>query len=73
MLRIFEWSRPRSFTLTTSAFIGTGSTGFHDNAPLYAQISRGGLIFHLSEHYGDGSPGAAFIVTIGDVGVYTES
>ena len=31
---------------------------FDDNAPLYRQISRGGLILHLSEHHGDGCPGA---------------
>jgi hypothetical protein len=31
---------------------------FDENAPLYRQISRHGLILHLSEHHGDGSPGA---------------
>jgi len=31
---------------------------FDDDAPLYRQVSRGDLVLHLSEHHGDGSPGA---------------
>jgi hypothetical protein len=31
---------------------------YDDNAPLYRQVSRGDLVLHLSEHHGDGSPGA---------------
>jgi ribosomal-protein-alanine N-acetyltransferase len=27
------------------------------------QVSRDGLVLHLSEHYGDGSPGTSFQVT----------
>ncbi|KAJ6780727.1 hypothetical protein PWT90_04290 [Aphanocladium album] len=32
---------------------GKGTQG-----PLYRQVSRGGFVLHLSEHHGDGSPGA---------------
>ncbi|OAA78314.1 hypothetical protein LEL_05137 [Akanthomyces lecanii RCEF 1005] len=32
--------------------------------PSYRQISRGGLVLHLSEHHGDGSPGANVRVTV---------
>ena len=35
---------------------------FGDHFPLYMQVSRGGMVLHLSEHYGDGSPGAAVFV-----------
>jgi catechol 2,3-dioxygenase-like lactoylglutathione lyase family enzyme len=31
---------------------------YEPNTPLYRQISRGDLILHLSEHHGDGRPGA---------------
>jgi Glyoxalase superfamily protein len=31
---------------------------FDDNSPLYRQAPRGDLVLHLSEHHGDGSPGA---------------
>ena len=40
---------------------------FDETAPLYMQVSRDGLVLHLSEHYGDGSPGAHFHVEIEDV------
>ncbi len=29
---------------------------------MYMQVSRDGLVLHLSEHYGDGSPGTCFHV-----------
>lgn len=32
--------------------------------PLYRQVSRGSLVLHLSEHHGDGSPGAHVRVKI---------
>ncbi|SEN41498.1 Uncharacterized conserved protein PhnB, glyoxalase superfamily [Pseudomonas sp. ok272] len=32
---------------------------FEANFPLYLQVSRGECVLHLSEHHGDGSPGAA--------------
>jgi uncharacterized glyoxalase superfamily protein PhnB len=35
---------------------------FHDNAPLYAQLSRAGLKLHLSEHHGDASPGSTVFI-----------
>lgn len=30
---------------------------FEPGFPLYLQVSRDGLVLHLSEHHGDGSPG----------------
>ena len=38
--------------------------------PRYAQISHAGLILHLSEHYGDCTPGAKAVVHIDDVEAY---
>ena len=32
--------------------------------PLYMQVSRAGLVFHLSEHHGDGSPGTNVFVCL---------
>jgi hypothetical protein len=37
---------------------------FDDNAPLYRQVFRGDLLLRLSEHHGDGSPGARLRVTM---------
>jgi hypothetical protein len=35
--------------------------------PLYAQVSRGAAVIHLSEHHGDASPGGAVIIRVADV------
>lgn len=40
---------------------------FDPGMPLYAQLSRSGLVLHLSEHAGDGTPGAAVWVSVPDV------
>jgi catechol 2,3-dioxygenase-like lactoylglutathione lyase family enzyme len=37
---------------------------FEPNTPVYMQVSRGDLIFHLSEHYGDGTPGSCVYVAM---------
>ena len=39
-------------------------------APRYLQVSRGAAKLHLSEHYGDGSPGAKVIIPLDDVEAY---
>lgn len=37
--------------------------------PLYRQVSRAGFVLHLSEHHGDGSPGAHVRVAVGAGGL----
>lgn len=39
---------------------------FADDLPLYMQVSRGGMVLHLSEHYGDGTPGSAVWIRTGN-------
>jgi uncharacterized glyoxalase superfamily protein PhnB len=58
ILRIFDVAKADEFYLGFLGFKVDWDHRFSDNAPLYRQISRGGLVFHLSEHHGDGSPGA---------------
>ncbi|KAJ3472917.1 hypothetical protein NLG97_g10635 [Lecanicillium saksenae] len=36
--------------------------------PLYRQVSRGSFVLHLSEHHGDGSPGANVRVKVQQAG-----
>lgn len=58
ILRIFDIAKADEFYL---GFLGFGvdwDHRFDENAPLYRQISRDGLVLHLSEHHGDGAPGA---------------
>jgi uncharacterized glyoxalase superfamily protein PhnB len=35
---------------------------FDETAPLYMQVSRDGLVLHLSEHHGDACPGSTVLV-----------
>lgn len=57
ILRIFDIAKAEGFYL---GFLGCVVDWTHCPAPdlpLYRQVSRDGLILHLSEHHGDGSPG----------------
>ena len=58
ILRIFDVAKADEFYLGFLSFSVDWDHRFDVNAPLYRQISRGELILHLSEHHGDGSPGA---------------
>ncbi|QPF75206.1 VOC family protein [Roseateles sp. DAIF2] len=58
ILRIFDEAKARSFYLDFLGFEIDWEHRFADGMPLYLQVSRGGCQLHLSEHYGDCSPGA---------------
>lgn len=62
VLRIFDEERAREFYL---AFLGMNLDWEHrfgPDFPVYMQVSRGDLVFHLSEHSGDCTPGAKVFV-----------
>ena len=40
---------------------------FGKDAPLYTEVSRDGCVLHLSEHYGDASPGSAVRIKVEDI------
>ncbi|KAL6246042.1 hypothetical protein RBB50_007195 [Rhinocladiella similis] len=58
ILRIFDVAKAQEFYGDFLGFSTDWDHRFEDNLPLYRQISRGGLVLHLSEHHGDGSPGS---------------
>jgi uncharacterized glyoxalase superfamily protein PhnB len=62
ILRIFSAEKAREFYVDYLGCKVDWEHRFDDNAPLYMQVSRDGLVLHLSEHYGDGSPGTSFKV-----------
>lgn len=62
VLRIFSIDKAREFYLDWLGFKVDWEHRFEDGAPLYMQVSRGGLVLHLSEHHGDGCPGAHVFV-----------
>jgi len=64
ILRMFDVAKAEEFYQGFLGFAIDWDHRFDDNAPLYRQISRAGLILHLSEHHGDGSPGARLRVNM---------
>jgi hypothetical protein len=62
ILRIFDVAKAKEFYVGYLGFNWDWEHRFDDNAPLYAQVSRSNVILHLSEHYGDGAPGASIAI-----------
>ena len=62
VLRIFDRAKAKEFYLDFLGFRLEWQHRFADGAPGYLQIARGDLVLHLSEHHGDGSPGAVVYV-----------
>jgi catechol 2,3-dioxygenase-like lactoylglutathione lyase family enzyme len=62
VLRIFDVDKARDFYVGFLGFRVDWEHRFEPGFPLYMQVSRGGLILHLSEHHGDGSPGVVVVV-----------
>ncbi len=64
LLRIFDERKAKDFYLDFLGMKLDWAHRFEPGAPLYMQVSRDGLVLHLSEHSGDCSPGAkVFVVT----------
>lgn len=62
ILRIFDEAKAREFYVDYLGFTVDWEHRFGENFPLYMQVSRGGLVLHLSEHYGDSNPGSAVYI-----------
>ncbi len=58
ILRSFDEAKARGFYVGFLGFHVDWEHRFEPGLPLYMQVSRGGARLHLSEHHGDGSPGA---------------
>ena len=58
VFRIFSVEKAREFYLDFLGFTVDWEHRFEPDAPVYMQVSRDGVVFHLSEHHGDGTPGS---------------
>lgn len=67
IFRIFSLEKAREFYLDFLGFSVDWEHRFEDSAPVYMQISRDGLVLHLSEHHGDATPGAVAYVYMSGV------
>ncbi len=70
VLRMFHEAKAREFYIDFLGFQVDWEHRFEDGAPLYMQISRDGCVLHLSEHHGDGSPGAVLRIETDDLDAY---
>lgn len=70
IFRIFDEEKARGFYEGFLDCTVDWEHRFHPGAPLYCQVSRGGLKLHLSEHSGDASPGATAICYMQGVAVF---
>jgi hypothetical protein len=67
IFRIFDVKKAKEFYVDYLGFSVDWEHRFAAHAPLYMQISRDGLILHLSEHHGDSTPGSAIRVPMSGV------
>ena len=67
VLRIFDYELARAFYVDWLGFRIEWLHRFSPTAPRVLQISRDGAVLRLSEHYGDGSPGANVSIETDDV------
>lgn len=73
VFRIFDYQKAIEFYVDFLGFkIDWENRGDDGNAPVYMQISRGDVTLHLSEHHGDGCPGANVFVELKDVKEYNK-
>lgn len=62
VLRIFDYKKAIEFYVDWLGFKINWKHTFDDNTPVYLEIEKDGLIIHLSEHHGDGTPGTNVFV-----------
>lgn len=67
IFRIFAVDKAMEFYRDFLGFNVDWEHRFGENFPLYCQISRDGMLLHLSEHAGDASPGAKAFVWMSGV------
>lgn len=64
ILRSFDEGKAREFYLGFLGFAVDWEHRFEPEMPLYMQVSREGVVLHISEHHGDATPGAHVRVEI---------
>jgi catechol 2,3-dioxygenase-like lactoylglutathione lyase family enzyme len=67
ILRIFDEEKAKDFYLGFLGMRLDWEHRFDVNFPIYMQVSKGNLVFHLSEHSGDCTPGSKVFVNVDDL------
>ncbi|MGF7229844.1 glyoxalase superfamily protein [Arachidicoccus sp.] len=72
VLRIFNYQKAIEFYIDWLGFKINWEHTFDENAPVYMEIEREGLVLHLSEHHGDGTPGTNVFIWCNEVRSFHE-
>ncbi|REK76661.1 glyoxalase superfamily protein [Paenibacillus paeoniae] len=72
ILRIFDEGKAKEFYVSFLEFTWDWEHRYESQFPLYAQVSKGGCVLHLSEHHGDCTPGAAVRIEVEDAKAWQE-
>jgi len=73
IIRIFNKAKAKAFYLEFLGMSLDWEHRFEEGFPIYMQVSRGDLVFHLSEHSGDCTPGSKTFVNTDDLeGLFDE-
>ncbi|UOQ86899.1 glyoxalase superfamily protein [Gracilibacillus salinarum] len=67
IFRIFDMEKVHSFYINYLGFKKDWEHQYSENMPVYIQVSLNDAVIHLSEHYGDASPGGAIRIKIKDL------
>lgn len=70
VLRSFDEARTRAFYCDFLGFELVFEHRFVPDLPLYMGLRKGTCTLHLSEHYGDATPGLALRIPVGDIDAY---
>jgi catechol 2,3-dioxygenase-like lactoylglutathione lyase family enzyme len=72
VLRIFDMEKAREFYGKFLGMTWDWEHRFAPDLPVFAQVSRGGLVLFLSEHFGDGAPGTKLILRMSGLAAFHE-
>ncbi|MFG2888996.1 glyoxalase superfamily protein [Streptomyces sp. NPDC048248] len=67
VFRIFDLATAHAFYLGYLGCTVDWEHRYEPGMPLYTQISRDGLVLHLSEHHGDATPGSTVYLELSGV------
>ena len=73
ILRMFDDAKTREFYVDFLGFKVDWEHRFELDMPLYMQVSKDDCILHLSEHFGDGSPGVHLRIGVSNVDEFQQS
>lgn len=72
ILRIFDERIARDFYIEFLEFNVEWEHRFCEKSPLYMEVKRDACVLHLSEHFGDATPGSAIRIETSDLDAYID-